>query len=163
MRLRCPSSTQKSCEKQDPLPQDTDAGFFLHSMTIRRRTSSPGSQQTFSHTASLRGDWHVCDLPKAASDCPSCRRDDQTKDTNTSGNIHRPPHVDSETNLLDWFDRNRNTLPKYQVDHLIEASHPLKSSSIPVAFPTENGLRSWRRCHSFKSRARYLRSKTTSL
>jgi L-threonylcarbamoyladenylate synthase len=48
-----------------------------------------------------------------------------------------PPHVDSETNLLDWWNTNRDKLPQDQVKHLLEAAQALQTSCVPVAFPTE--------------------------
>ncbi len=48
-----------------------------------------------------------------------------------------PPHVDAETNLLDWFKASRDTLSQDQVNHLLEAAQSLQTSSVPVAFPTE--------------------------
>ena len=48
-----------------------------------------------------------------------------------------PPHVDSETSPLDWWNANKDRLPQDQVNHLLEAAHALQTSSIPVAFPTE--------------------------
>ncbi len=49
----------------------------------------------------------------------------------------QPPHVNSETNLLDWWCENKDDLRQDQVSHLLEAAHALQTSSIPVAFPTE--------------------------
>lgn len=48
-----------------------------------------------------------------------------------------PPHIDSRTNPLDWFNRNRDSLPQDQVNNLLKAAHELQTSSVPVAFPTE--------------------------
>lgn len=48
-----------------------------------------------------------------------------------------PPHVNAETDPLEWFNNNRDALPQDQVDHLLQAAHALQTSSIPVAFPTE--------------------------
>ncbi len=49
----------------------------------------------------------------------------------------QPPHLDSETSLLDWWCENKDGLPQDQVSHLLEAARALQTSSIPVAFPTE--------------------------
>ncbi|KAF7508624.1 hypothetical protein GJ744_009016 [Endocarpon pusillum] len=49
----------------------------------------------------------------------------------------QPPHVDSETSLLDWWYDEKDSLPQDQVSCLLEAARGLQASSIPIAFPTE--------------------------
>ncbi|ERF77036.1 hypothetical protein EPUS_07942 [Endocarpon pusillum Z07020] len=49
----------------------------------------------------------------------------------------QPPHVDSETSLLDWWYDKKDSLPQDQVSRLLEAARVLQTSSVPVAFPTE--------------------------
>ncbi len=49
----------------------------------------------------------------------------------------QPPHLDSETSLLDWWCESKDGLPQDQVSHLLEAARALQASSTPVAFPTE--------------------------